>query len=144
MKINKVILQIVVHVAAWLCFLMLPFVLFSRPRDAAFIPEQYISTYFVLTNFLYISFYYFNYHFLIPKLLAKQKVTSYTLIIVGFVIFFGVFPRFYRHLSEDLHLLPLNPWQINRPPHLVPPLLSGGSIAIFLLVFVISTGVNVV
>jgi hypothetical protein len=119
-------------------------VLFSRPRDAAFIPEQYISTYFVLTNLLYIGFYYFNYHLLIPKLLAQQKVVTYTFIIICFLIFFGMFPRLYRHLSEDLHLLPANPWRIVRPAHVAPPLLSGGSIAIFLLVFVISTGIRVV
>jgi len=144
MKFNKIILQVVVHVAAWLCFLMLPFVLFSRPRDTGFIPEQYVSTYFVLTNLLYISFYYFNYYLLIPKLLAQKKVVAYTFIIIGLLILFGMFPRIYRHLSDDLHLLPANPILSNRPRHLLPPLLSGGSIAIFLLVFVISTGIRVV
>ncbi|HVM88425.1 MAG TPA: sensor histidine kinase [Puia sp.] len=144
MKLNKIILQVIVHVAAWLCFLMLPFVLFSRPRDGAFIPEQFFSTYFVLTNLLYISFYYLNSYLLIPKLLAKQKVITYSFIIISFFIFFGMFPRMYRHLSDHLHYMPPNPWLSNRPRNWSPPLLSGGSIAIFLLVFVISTGVKVV
>ncbi len=144
MKFNKILLHIIVHIAAWLCFLMLPFVLFSRPKDSSFIPEQYVSTYFILTNLLYISFYYFNSYFLIPKLLAQKKVIAYTLIIIGLLIVFGTFPRIYRHLSDDLHILPANPILSNRTRHLLPPLLSGGSIAIFLLVFVISTGVKVV
>ncbi|MBS1974131.1 MAG: sensor histidine kinase, partial [Bacteroidetes bacterium] len=96
------------------------------------------------TNLLYISFYYVNSYALIPKLLAKQKVIAYTFIIIGCVVFFGMFPRIYRYLSDHSHFFPITPWLSNRPKNWSPPLLSGGSIAIFLLVFVISTGVKVV
>jgi sensor histidine kinase YesM len=69
----------------------------------------------------------------------------YVFVIISLLIFFGVFPRFYRYLSDDLHRLPPIPWQSgNRSHNLSPPLLSGGSIAISLLVFVISTGIKVV
>ncbi|HLK27798.1 MAG TPA: sensor histidine kinase [Puia sp.] len=142
-KFNKIILQAIVHVAAWLCFLMLPFVFFPRPKDGPFIPDQYISFYFLLTSFMYVSFYYLNYFLLIPKLLERKRVAVYVLLIIALLIFFGTFPRLYRYLS-DSHSLPPIPWQSGRSPNLAAPLLSGGTIAIFLLVFVISTGVKVV
>ena len=132
------------HVAAWLCFLMLPFVFFPRPKDGPFIPDQYISFFFLLTNCMYISFYYLNYYLLIPKLLEQKKVIAYTFLIIGLFIFFGAFPRMYRYVSDDLHKLPPIPWQSGRSKNLSPPILSGGSIAIFLLVFIISTGIKVV
>ena len=145
MKLNKIILQVIVHVAAWLCFLMLPFAFVPRPKEGPFIPEQYISFYFLLSSFMYISFYYINFYLLIPKLLEKKRMILYVFVIVSLLILFGVFPRLYRYLSDDLHKLPPIPWQSgNRSRNLSPPLLSGGSIAISLLVFVISTGIKVV
>ena len=147
MKFNKIILQVIVHVAAWLCFLMLPFAFIPRPKGGPFIPEQYISFYFLLSSFMYISFYYLNFYLFIPKLLEKRKVFLYVLLIIGLLVFFGTFPRLYRYLSDDMHKLPPIPWlsaRSGRQGNLTHPILSGGSLAIFLLVFLISTGIKVV
>jgi two-component system LytT family sensor kinase len=144
MKINKISLQVIVHVAAWLCFLVLPFAFVPRPKDGPFIPDQYISVFFILTSLMYISFYYLNFYVLIPKLVEKKKVGLYILLIICLLLFFGTFPRLYRYLSDDMHKLPPIPWQTTRPPNLAHPILSSGSIAIFLLLFIISTGIKVV
>ncbi len=142
---KKKIVQVVINIAAWACFLMLPFVFFSRPKDSSIIPDQPITLYFVLSNSLFICFYYFNAYLLIPKILARKKILLYILIIFSLLIFFGTFPRLYDYLSNGgLLKLPPAHWRVNRPPNVTRPLLAPGSIAIFLLVFVISTGVRVV
>src|SRR5580693_6933590 len=106
MVTKKIILPIIIHIAAWACFLMLPFAFLPRPKDGSFIPEQSFSFYFVLINCLYIGFYYFNFYFLIPKLLTRKKVLPYVLISVAFFLFFGLFPRLYHYLSDNLQILP--------------------------------------
>jgi two-component system, LytTR family, sensor kinase len=68
----------------------------------------------------------------------------YILTILLLFIFFGTFPRLYDYLSENILKLPQSYWRSNRPRNLSRPLLSPGSLAIFLLVFAISTGVKVV
>ena len=143
MKFNKAAIQVIVHISAWLCFLMLPFAFVPRPKDGPFIPEQYISTYFLLSSFLYISFYYLNFYVLIPNLLEKKRVFFYSVLIFSLMIFFGVFPHLYRYLSNNFNWLPPIPWQQGRSGRLKPPILSSGSIAIFLFLFVISTGIKV-
>ena len=142
---NKKIAQVIINVAAWACFLMLPFVFFSRPKDSSLIPDQPISLYFILSNVCFIGFYYLNGYFLVPRLLARKKIVLYTLIVLLLLIFFGTFPRIYDALSDSFLKLPPSPWRLNRPrPLWNRPLLSPGPIAIFLLVFVISTGLRVI
>src|SRR5579863_9486314 len=144
--VKKKIVQVVINIAAWICFLLLPFVFFSRPKDSSFIPDQPITFYFIISNVLFIAFYYFNAYFLVPKLLARERIIFYSLVIIALMIFFGSIPRVYDFLSDSFLKLPPSPWRLNRSPgpNLRRPLLSPGSIAVFLLVFVISTGVRVI
>src|ERR1700712_1260355 len=142
--LKKKVVQVIVNIAAWACFLMLPFVFFSRPKDASFIAYQPLNPYLISSNLLFIAFYYFNGYFLLPRLLARKKIFLYSITIVALLIFFGIFPRMYDYLSDHFFNIPRAPWRFNRPPNVARPLLSPGSIAIFLLVFIISTGVRVV
>src|ERR1700689_3036465 len=144
MKSGKIILQITIHIAALACFLMLPFAFLPREREGSFIPAQSFTFYFVLINSLYIGFYYLNFYLFIPKLLTRKKVIPYILISVIFLLFFGLFPRLYHYLSDTLKLLPPIIRRNPRPPNLLPPLLSAGSIAIFSMVFAVSTGLRVI
>ncbi len=144
MKSGKIIFQVIIHIAAWACFLLLPFAFLPREREGSFIPAQSFSFYFVLINFLYIGFYYLNFFLLIPKLLNRKKVILYILISVIFLLFFGLFPRLYHYFSDTLRLLPPIIRRNPRPRNLLPPLLSAGSIAIFSLVFAVSTGLRVI
>jgi len=144
--VNKRIVQIIIHIAAWGCFLMLPLFFFPRPTNSSAIPEQAFTLYFVLSNSFYIAFYYLNANLLIPKLLEQKKMIAYTTIIITLLIFFGVFPRLYQHLfggdiQRFANAVRPNP---NRPRNFRPPILSPGSITIFLLVFIFSTGIKVI
>lgn len=142
-SLNKRAAQILVHIAAWGCFLMLPLIFYSRPADSSFIPEQAVTPFFFISNFFYIGFYYFNTHMLFPRLLERNKIISYYLIIIVIMIFFGTMRRIYEfffgHFQRFSTSLPLHP--LRGDFH--PPILSPGSIAIFLLVFLFSTGVKV-
>ncbi len=130
--------------AAWGCFLMLPLFFFPRPLDASTIPDQAFTLFFVLSNLSYIAFYYLNTNLLIPKLLEHNRVFLYTVILVAIMIFFGVFPRLYQYFFGDFQRFS-STLRLNKlPRNTRPPILSGGSIAIFLLVFIFSTGIKVI
>jgi two-component system LytT family sensor kinase len=144
MKSGKIVLQVFIHIAAWTCFLMLPFAFLPREREGSFIPPGYFSLYFVLINSFYIGFYYLNYYIIIPKLLTRKKVIPFIIVSVLFLLFFGLFPRLYHYLSDTLQWLPPIVRRSTRPRNLLPPLLSAGSLAIFSMVFAISTGLQVV
>jgi sensor histidine kinase YesM len=123
---------------------MLPLLFFPRPADASFLPEQAFTLFFFLSNFFYITFYYFNSNFLIPRLLEQKKIVAYTAIIFGLLIFFGIFPRLYQHFIGDIQRFSTT---LHGPLHsrnLKPSILSPGSIVIFLLVFMFSTGIKVI
>jgi len=154
--LKKLIVQIVIHIAAWVCFLLLPFVFYPRPRDISFFSERYWSVFFILSNALIIAFYYLNTYLLIPRLLERKKLVAYSLIILGLLIFYGFFPRIYHYLSSTLQWLPpmrppsnnpvagANPNPAPRQRNFQQPILSAGSIVLFLLVFVFSTGIKVI
>ena len=141
---KKKIVQVLTNIAAWLCIIVLPFVFFTRPRESSIIPDQPITIYFIVTNLLFIGFYYFNAYYLIPKFLARKTLMRYISIIVLLFIFFGTFPRLYDYLIEDVLKLAQPYWRPYRPKNLPRALLSSGTLAIFLLVLAISTGVKVV
>ena len=148
---NKRIVQIIIHLAAWTCFISLPFVFYPRPRDFSFFTEKYFSHFFIINNLLLIGFYYLNTVVLIPRLLEQKKLFVYILIILGLLILYGCIPRIYHYLSvgQDGHFFPRHippppPGSPGHPHDFRPPLLSAGSISIFLMVFVFSTGVKVI
>ena len=140
---NRRIVQVTIHLAAWVCFLMLPLFFYPRPVDASFIPEQALTMFFFLSNFFYISFYYFNSNFLVPRLLEQKKVVLYTVIIIVLMIFFGVFPRLYQHYIGDIQRFSTTLHTPSRSKNWRPPILSPGSITIFLLLLLFSTGIKV-
>jgi two-component system LytT family sensor kinase len=145
--VKKVTVQIVIHLAAWACFLLLPLVFFYRPREHefTFFPEHYFTTYFFVNNGIIIAFYYLNTYVFIPKLLDTKKFLAYTLLILSLLIFYGFVPRIYHAMFGSLQPLPVGSSDLARPrgPRNLP-LLSPFHIAIFLMVFVFSTGIKVI
>lgn len=143
-SLNKRAAQIIVHIAAWGCFLMLPLIFYPRPVDAPFIPEQAVTPFFFISNFFYIGFYYVNTYMLFPRLLEKKRILAYYLIIIAIMIFFGTMPRMYQswfgHFQRFSTSITMH---LHSPKEFHPPILSPGSIAIFLLVFLFSTGIKV-
>ena len=140
---KKITVQIIIHIVAWACFLLLPFLFYPRPRERefTFFTERYFTALFIVNNVFIIAFYYVNTHLIIPKLLDHKKFLTYTLIILGLLIFYGLLPRIYHGLFG--YLQPPGPGgHPNQPRN--HPLVSSSNIAIFLMVFVFSTGIKVI
>jgi two-component system LytT family sensor kinase len=146
--VKKITVQIVIHIAAWLCFLMLPFAFYPRPSpmDVAFFTERYFAPFFIVNSGFIIAFYYCNTYLFVPRLFDRKKFVLYTVLILALMIFYGLMPRIYHALFGSL-TPNANPGGItNRPPGppRSRPILSAGNLAIFLLVFVFSTGIKVI
>ncbi|OYZ01239.1 MAG: hypothetical protein B7Y37_08105 [Sphingobacteriia bacterium 28-36-52] len=85
-------IQFVAHLAAWLCFFFLPYLVFF-PRLRDFSMSNHMLTVIVLNNIMLMVFYYLNTMVLIPKLLIKEKWFLYILSLVGCLLFFLYVPR---------------------------------------------------
>jgi two-component system, LytTR family, sensor kinase len=176
--VKKVTVQIVIHIAAWACFLLVPLVFYPRPREheSSFFPEHYFTTQLFVNYAIIIAFYYLNTYVFIPKLLDTKKFVGYTLLILVLLIFYGSVPRIYHAVfgpssyytslsagagagqfgpaapsGSDVSGTPdlsANPGSSRLPgklrPRPRPPLLSPGNLVIFLMVFVLSTGIKVI
>jgi two-component sensor histidine kinase len=149
--VKKITVQIVIHIAAWLCFFMLPFAFYPRPRemDAAFFTERYFTPFFIVNTVFIIAFYYCNTYLFIPGIFDRKKFVFYSALILGLMIVYGLMPRIYHALFGSLtpNFNPNPLPNANRPAGQLPrsrPILSAGNIAIFLLVFVFSTGIKVI
>ena len=166
---KKLTVQIVIHLAAWLCFLLLPLLFYPRPReiDFSFFKDHYLTTLFIVSNSFIIAFYYLNTYLFLPKLLDQKKFFSYTALILALLVFYTFLPHLYHVAfpSSSPNFQPgigVNPGGIggasapgngangaftppNRPnPNRVRPVLNPFNLAIFLLVFVFSTGIRVI
>src|SRR5258708_14971252 len=133
--LNKRIVQVIIHLAAWVCFLLLPFVFFPRPKDFSFFSERYLSAFFISNTLLLIAFYYINTYLIITNLLDHKKLVSSILIILAFLIFYGCFPRLYHYFFGSLQSQPpgMPPPDPGKPPNFQQPLLYPGNIPVFLL-----------
>lgn len=93
--------QVIIHVVAWLIFLMLPFIAMPGPdgtKKALTIAESFN---YWLSYTLYIFLFYFNAYFLIPKLYLQKKYVVYAASILGLLVFI----YFIKH-SMDYPQLP--------------------------------------
>jgi two-component system, LytTR family, sensor kinase len=145
--LKKITVQIVIHIAAWACFLLLAGgVFYPRPRETNYniFTERYLTAFFLVNNLLIIAFYYVNTYLIIPKLLDTKKFLAYSLLILALLVFYGFFPRIYHGLF-GFSGVPLQQSPPGRPPRIRNfPLVNSGNIAIFLMVFVLSTGIRVI
>lgn len=143
---KKITVQIIIHIAAWACFLMIPFVFYPRPRDFSFFSERYLSAFFIANTAFIIAFYYLNTFLLIPRLLELKRFYYYTFIILALLILYGCMPRIYHFFFGNILPPPpfMKPPTPGKPRNFQQPLLAPGNIAVFLLVFVFSTGIKVI
>lgn len=100
MNRNKKTLQVIIHIAIWTGFLLLPFFNFSGPREMPFNPERKMQWLFFTTNLLLIGFYYLHSLVLIPKLLAERKTVMYVLSILAILALFVFIPTIYFQFVE--------------------------------------------
>lgn len=145
---KKIIVQTIIHIAAWACFLMLPFVFYPRIKDYSFTADKYHFTLFIVNTVFIIIFYYLNTFLLIPKLLEHKRFYIYTGIILALLIFYGCMPRIFHYFFGYLQIPPpagmRPPPPFGKPRGFQQPLLAPGNFAIFMLVFVFSTGIKVI
>ncbi|HSC36473.1 MAG TPA: sensor histidine kinase [Chitinophagaceae bacterium] len=158
MTINKKILQVIIHIAVWTGFLLLPFVSFSGSRESPFVPERKIQFLYFTTNLLLMGFYYLHSLVLIPRLLAGRKIFLYILSILGLMAFFIWLPYIYFHFVEfpAPRFSGNPPFNGNQPPRPFPH--NGGhrsffsrrffpftgTLFLFLLILIISGGIKVI
>jgi two-component sensor histidine kinase len=165
--LKKLTVQIVIHIAAWLCFLLLPFLFYPHPAevDLSYFEEHYFTPLFLLTDGFLIAFYYLNTYAFIPRLLDQKKFLGYIALILALLVFFCILPRIYHALfpnaapfngppsgrtparafppGQGIGAQPGQPGGRPGPPR-VRPIISVGNLAVFLMLFVLSTGIRVI
>jgi len=92
LKKNKKVVTLIAHVAAWICFLALPYlVFFPRMRDFSLTNHQLANI--ICNNIFLILFYYLNTFLLIPRFFAREKWWLYLLSIAVSLTLFLYVPR---------------------------------------------------
>ena len=153
MTINKKILQVIIHIAVWTGFLLLPFVSFSGSRETPFTPDRRIQFLFFTINLCLMGFYYLHSLVLVPKLLAERRTVLYIFIILGLMGFFIYLPHLYFHFVDFPARPPVSPNPSG--PRNFPrprgghrwwffPFPYTGTLFLFLLVMVISGGIKII
>lgn len=145
-KIGRVLLSVVIHVAAWSAFLIPLYLLMTSnfrgtPNEVTLEQNPYFIFNQVFTYGFLVVFYYFNAFFLIPKLLARKQLWLYALIVIALLAFYIWLPE-YIFRTYIFH-------RPTPPPGIPPPSANPGrrrfrlftylgSGGLFLLVFVVS------
>jgi sensor histidine kinase YesM len=88
-KDRNIAVQIVITIAAWICFFLMPFLFFPylRTTHPPLQSPRFLSL-FIASNVLLILFYYFNNKILFPRTLAQKKIFLYLLIVFGFLFIY--------------------------------------------------------
>jgi len=90
----------IVHISAWLIFLMLPFIAMPGPDGTQRIISVAASASYWISYILYIFLFYFNAYFLIPKLYLHKKYLLYAMGIVAVLV--AIY--FIKHLMDHPHI----------------------------------------
>ncbi|TDX02205.1 sensor histidine kinase [Dinghuibacter silviterrae] len=143
---GRIILNIVLHVAAWSAFTVLLYLLMNgnlkTPNELALKNNPYYIFNQVFTNAFLVMFYYLNAFVLIPRFLANKRILLYALIVIGLLAIYLYVPEYvFVNFITHHHPAPPPGMPPGGPPRrrfrIFPYL---GSAALFLLVLVISSG----
>lgn len=153
---NKKIVTFIAHVAAWICFFTLPYLVFF-PRMREFNISNHQLATIVCNNVFLVLFYYLNTLLLIPKFLAREKWLLYVLSIVASLFIFLYLPRQIATLIAEPELFNPNNREFIRNPAYTgkkhfPGMMRGGkrpvadpyNTVLFLLVFTMGTSISVI
>ena len=141
--LSRTLLNVVIHVAAWSAFIVLLYLLMNKdlrtPNELALKNNPYFIFNQVFTNVYLIAFYYLNSFVLIPRLLANKRIWLYALIVIALLALYLYVPEyvFRNFIFHPRHEPPGPP---RRRFRIFPYL---GSAALFLLIFVISSGAKI-
>lgn len=93
LKPNKKIFIVLVHIAVWICFFMLPYIFSDQPKESSAILIKHRIVLLSVINLYLLAFYYLNTLLLIPKLLFAKKLLVYIFIVALFFAAFVYVPR---------------------------------------------------
>ena len=138
---NKKLLIITLHCAAWACFFLLPIVFFPHSKDPKYQMSDTFKWMFFCIDVYLVIFYYFNTEVIIPYLLAKKRWLWYSLAIIACLSLFIMIPTLFENsLNHE------NPgrakFKMGRRSRSLYPFT--GSTAVFFLVFTVSTCIKVI
>lgn len=151
-RYKKKVVPIIAHLAAWVCFFTLPYLVFF-PGLREFNMSNHVLATIICNNIFLVFFFYLNTQVLIPKFLVKEKWLLYLLSIVGCLFFFLYIPRQIASLlvpTENFNTVPdlgNNLVNQNKQRLLRARRRSGNAYfntAIFLLVMTLGTCITVV
>lgn len=169
MKSNKTV-KAIVYVIIWVLFLWLPFLLFQYNRDATVTPndwfyflpssiaiglksERFVYSY-ICSIILLVNFYFINRNYFIPRVLARKKTILYIAIVtlcffiyLTAIYYIVLYSRDHREFINSAEFKKFVKDMLAKNPNYVPPgprYFSTGPMALFLLMFVVGLGSNVV
>lgn len=94
LKKHKKLLTIIIHIAVWGSFFLLPYIF--KPQGRSEIPSSISNRFiavFTTNGICFVVFYYLNTLLLLPKLLFQKKWLWYAISIIGCFVFFMYVPR---------------------------------------------------
>ncbi len=150
---TKKVVIIIAHVAAWVCFFTLPYLVYY-PRMQAYPVTNHMLASIICNDVFIILFYYLNTLFLIPRLLAKEKWLFYVLSIIACLSVFLYLPReIAQWIAEPEVFTQQNREYIRNPAFQGKPhqglgtrraLADQYNAVLFLLVFTVGTCISVI
>ncbi|MEP6750750.1 MAG: sensor histidine kinase, partial [Bacteroidota bacterium] len=151
MNPNRKKLQIVIHVAIWTGFLLLPFINFSGQEEMLFKPGRTLQLLFFTINLFLVGFYYLHSLVLIRRLLAERKIARYIISILALLAFFIFIPNIYFQFVQTPTLSfpatmqpPVNSLTDRFGGRRVLPFAFPGTIVMFLLILIVSGGIKII
>jgi len=112
---NRKAVTIIAHIAAWVCFFSLPYLVFF-PRLRDFYISNHQLTAIICNNIFLVFFYYLNTQVLIPRFLVREKWWLYVLSIAASLIFFLYVPKQIASLIVDPEVFNPNNREFIRNP----------------------------
>ena len=149
---KKKLVPVIAHIAAWICFFALPYLVFF-PGLREFNISNHMLAMIICNNLFLVLFYYLNTQLLIPALLVKEKWLLYIFSIIACLFLFLYIPRIIATLlvppenfNPTVSALnnKLNHLNRSRPRFRRKGGTTFFNMAIFLLVFTVGTCINVV
>jgi two-component system, LytTR family, sensor kinase len=145
---SRTLLNIAIHVAGWSAYVVLLFLIINQDFRTPFELSLKNNPYWVSTQVFQvvylIAMFYLNSNVLIPRLLANKRIVLYALAIIVLLAIYLFIPEYvFRNF--------IPPRPRNNPPPGAPAIRHHirifpmfGSAALFLLIFVISSGAKIV
>ena len=144
-KERNAVVQVTIVIAAWASFFLLPFEFFPYNKNhSPFQSHRFVYS-FISSNVLLIIFYYLNGMVFFRIFLARKKILSYCLAVLGYLLIYLAIIYFIAINSEEVKDFLQSPYSKN--PYYKfkgPYFFAAGPLLLFLLALGVSTGSKVI